>query len=79
MDYRITHRTIYDYTAGVTVSHHAARLMPMAGQSQRISKFSIAISPTPAVRKESRDYFELFQLAPSCRVGIDVHVEDAQT
>jgi transglutaminase-like putative cysteine protease len=57
MDYRITHRTIYDYTEGVTVSHHAARLIPLAGRGQRISKFSMAISPVPSVRKESRDYF----------------------
>ena len=57
MDYRLTHRTIYDYTDGVAVSHHAARLMPMAGGTQRVSRFSLTISPAPAVRKESRDYF----------------------
>ena len=57
MDYRITHRTIYDYTDGVTVSHHAARMMPMVGGAQRVSKFALTISPAPAVRKESRDYF----------------------
>ncbi|MEO6787289.1 MAG: transglutaminase family protein [Chthoniobacteraceae bacterium] len=57
MDYRLTHRTIYEYTGRVTVSHHAARLTPMAGGTQRVSGFSLTISPTPAVRKESRDYF----------------------
>jgi len=57
MDYRITHRTIYDYKQGVTVSHHAARLMPVTGPAQRASKFSMAILPAPSVRKESRDYF----------------------
>jgi transglutaminase-like putative cysteine protease len=57
MDYRITHRTMYDYTDGVTVSHHAARLMPVTGPTQRSSRFSMSISPVPSVRKESRDYF----------------------
>jgi transglutaminase-like putative cysteine protease len=57
MDYRITHRTIYDYSDGVTVSHHAARQMPVTTPTQRTSKFSLSISPQPAVRKESRDYF----------------------
>jgi transglutaminase-like putative cysteine protease len=57
MDYRITHRTIYDYSEGVTVSHHAARLTPASLPTQRTSKYSLSISPMPAVRKESRDYF----------------------
>ncbi len=57
MDYRITHRTIYDYGDGVTVSHHAARQMPLTSSTQRTSRFSMSISPQPAVRKESRDYF----------------------
>ena len=57
MDYRITHRTIYEYSEAVTVSHHAARLLPMSGATQRVSKSSLNVSPAPAVRKESRDYF----------------------
>ena len=57
MDYRITHRTVYDYTEGVTVSHHAARLMPATRSGQRAACFDIEIKPTPAVRKEGRDYF----------------------
>ena len=28
MSYQITHRTLYEYTAPVTVSHHVARLEP---------------------------------------------------
>jgi len=57
MDYRITHRTIYDYGDGVTVSHHAARQKPVTNARQRTSRFSLSISPPPAVRKESQDYF----------------------
>ena len=57
MDYRITHRTVYDYSEAVSVSHHAARLLPMQGPTQQVSRSSLTVSPTPAVRKESRDYF----------------------
>jgi len=57
MDYRITHRTIYDYSEAVTVSHHAARLMPMENATQQVSETSLSVFPVPAVRKESRDYF----------------------
>jgi len=57
MDYRITHRTIYDYSEAVTVSHHAARLLPMTSATQQVSRSSLSVSPQPAIRKESRDYF----------------------
>ena len=57
MDYRITHRTVYDYSDAVSVSHHAARLLPMAGETQQVSRSSLTVAPVPAVRKESRDYF----------------------
>ncbi len=57
MDYRITHRTVYEYSEAVTVSHHAARLLPMSSETQRVSGSSLNIFPQAAVRKESRDYF----------------------
>ena len=57
MDYRITHRTIYEYSSAVTVSHHAARLLPMQSPTQQVSRTSLTVTPAPAVRKESRDYF----------------------
>ena len=57
MEYRITHRTVYDYSAAVSVSHHAARLLPMQGDTQQVSRSSLTITPEPALRKESRDYF----------------------
>jgi transglutaminase-like putative cysteine protease len=57
MDYRITHRTVYNYSEAVTVSHHAARLLPMQSETQQVSRSSLTVSPQPAVRKESRDYF----------------------
>ena len=57
MEYRITHRTIYEYSEAVTVSHHAARLLPMSSAMQQVARSSLTVSPQPAVRKESRDYF----------------------
>lgn len=57
MIYRITHRTAYDYAEPVTVSHHAARLMPRMTATQKREEFSLTIDPEPAVRKKRTDYF----------------------
>ena len=57
MRYQVTHRTVYDYAAPVTVSHHVARLQPRITQSQERSEFSIEIFPEPEVCKERTDYF----------------------
>jgi transglutaminase-like putative cysteine protease len=57
MNYRITHRTTYDYASAVTVSHHAARLQPRLLVTQHRSSFALDIEPEPAVRKMRTDYF----------------------
>jgi transglutaminase-like putative cysteine protease len=57
MNYRIVHRTLYDYTAPVSVSHHVARLEPRGTASQEIGPFSLGISPVPTLRKARSDYF----------------------
>ena len=57
MNYRILHRTIYDYTEPVTVSHHAARLKPRFTDVQKCWDFSLAVTPDPAVRTARPDYF----------------------
>lgn len=57
MTYSITHRTIYDYAAPVSVSHHVARLEPRITSSQRCEDFALKIHPLPAVRKSREDYF----------------------
>lgn len=57
MRYSITHRTIYEYTAPVTVSHHVARLEPRSTSSQVQESFGLRISPQPALRKTREDYF----------------------
>ena len=39
MNYHITHRTLYEYAAPVSVSHHVARLEPRATATQARDKF----------------------------------------
>jgi transglutaminase-like putative cysteine protease len=57
MKYRIIHRTTYEYAAPVAVSHHVARLEPLATGSQKPENFSLKISPLPVLRKARSDYF----------------------
>lgn len=57
MTYNILHRTLYDYTAPVTVSHHVARLTPRANSVQAQESFSLKIFPEPTLRKDREDYF----------------------
>jgi transglutaminase-like putative cysteine protease len=57
MNYHITHRTLYEYAAPVSVSHHVARLEPLATAKQSRESFSLQIFPAPALRKERMDYF----------------------
>jgi transglutaminase-like putative cysteine protease len=57
MNYRITHRTLYEYAAPVTVSHHVTRLEPRAADGQACADFAMEIFPAPALRQERADYF----------------------
>ena len=57
MTYNILHRTLYDYAAPVTVSHHVARLEPRATSTQGRESFSLKILPEPELRQERLDYF----------------------
>ena len=57
MNYRIRHRTLYDYAESVTVSHHAARVKPRLSPQQQRPSFTLTIEPPPAVRKMRTDYF----------------------
>jgi transglutaminase-like putative cysteine protease len=57
MTYHITHRTLYEYAAPVSVSQHVARLEPLSTSVQDRESFSMQIFPEPALRKERRDYF----------------------
>lgn len=57
MIYRIRHRTVYEYTEPVTVSHHAARVKPRITDAQHRTEWRLVIQPEPAVRKMRTDYF----------------------
>ena len=57
MNYRISHRTLYEYDEPVTVSHHAARVKPRVTPVQERATWTLRISPEPAVRKMRTDYF----------------------
>ncbi len=57
MTYNILHRTLYEYAAPVTVSHHVARLEPRPTSMQSRESFSLKIFPEPTLRKERADYF----------------------
>jgi transglutaminase-like putative cysteine protease len=57
MIYNISHRTVYEYTAPVTVSHHAARVEPRGLPQQSTESFALHIDPAPALQKTRTDYF----------------------
>lgn len=57
MNYRITHRTTYEYAEPVAVSHHAARVEPRVTAVQSRTDWRIAISPEPAVQVQRPDFF----------------------
>ena len=57
MTYHIVHRTRYEYTAPVSVSHHVARLEPRATATQTGDEFTLEISPPPTRRQTRVDYF----------------------
>jgi transglutaminase-like putative cysteine protease len=57
MIYNIRHRTLYEYAAPVSVSHHVARLEPRITATQQRGHFSLRIFPEPALRKARTDYF----------------------
>lgn len=57
MNYHIIHRTLYEYAAPVTVSHHVTRLEPRASNTQWCGEFSLEIFPEPRLRQARSDYF----------------------
>jgi len=57
MTYNIVHRTLYEYAASVTVSHHVTRLEPRTTATQERDSFALKIFPEPALRKSRPDYF----------------------
>lgn len=66
MRYRVTHRSTYQYSSPVTVSHHLAHLAPRPLPSQLCPWHRLEISPVPVARATFADthgnlttYFEI--------------------
>jgi transglutaminase-like putative cysteine protease len=57
MTYDLVHRTVYEYSEPVTISHHAARMKPKPLPNQARSEFQLEIQPEPTLRKMRTDYF----------------------
>jgi transglutaminase-like putative cysteine protease len=57
MEYELIHKTLYQYSEPVTVSHHAARMEPVRDGRQDCSEFSLRIFPEPDVCTTRHDYF----------------------
>ncbi|MBI5772353.1 MAG: transglutaminase family protein [Verrucomicrobia bacterium] len=57
MTYEITHRTLYEYAAPVSVSQHVARLTPHVTATQACERFGLEIAPLPTLRQTRTDYF----------------------
>lgn len=57
MIYEVSHRTVYDYSVPVSVSHHLLHLMPRDAAFQTCRDSAVEISPSPTVRAPGVDYF----------------------
>jgi transglutaminase-like putative cysteine protease len=57
MRYDVRHCTTYRYSQPVSISHHVLRLAPRPCKHQVLHESSIDVSPQPAVRSDSLDYF----------------------
>jgi transglutaminase-like putative cysteine protease len=55
--FEVSHTTVYDYRAPVTVSHHLMRLTPRALQRQRLLEHYIELKPKPAATNLRVDCF----------------------
>jgi transglutaminase-like putative cysteine protease len=57
MRYDVRHRTVYRYSQPVSISHHVLHLVPRRCDRQVLHASSVEVSPRPAVRSDSVDYF----------------------
>lgn len=57
MIYDISHKTLYQYSAPVSQSHHVMHMSPRPIQRQTIRRHSLLIEPAPKSRIDSVDYF----------------------
>lgn len=57
MNYRIVHRTVYDYTELVTACQNEARLLPRNFADQTCIRSRLVIEPPPADYSERQDFY----------------------
>src|SRR6266849_441782 len=57
MRYAITHKTVYQYNAEVSVSHHLIRLKPRELPYQRVLSYQLTVDPAPELEDVHQDYF----------------------
>ncbi len=57
MIYQVTHRTTFEYTQPVAISHHVLRLVFRTHPRQHSLRSSLTIDPSPSVRSDGKDYF----------------------
>jgi transglutaminase-like putative cysteine protease len=60
MRFEVIHKTIYRYSAEVSVSHHLARLAPRPLPRQHCLEFDIRVEPKPVLMLAREDYFGNF-------------------
>jgi transglutaminase-like putative cysteine protease len=68
MLYRITHRTVYDYSEPAALGHNILHLEPRQHPRQTVREQSLAIEPTPAMTQRQTDYFG----NPTCYFSIQL-------
>ena len=57
MIYDVSHRTTFEYSQRVSISHHLLHLSPRVCPNQICHRHSLMIEPPPTIIKESTDYF----------------------
>ena len=58
MKVRVTHQTQYFYADSVPLSHNIVRMRPRSTDIQTCISHETQISPTPATRREQRDFYD---------------------
>lgn len=65
--YRVSHETVYKYTAPVDISRQIAHLAPRESSWQKVLSHQLFVSPEPVERSEGVDYFG----NPYARIMVD--------
>jgi transglutaminase-like putative cysteine protease len=55
--YEVTHRTTFEYTQSVSISHHLLHLAPRVNPHQVCHRHALLVEPPPAVSEKAVDYF----------------------